>query len=173
MTAEDFDQLLGIAVREATEMTAKTVADHALGALAGWSLDEAKARLLFADKDGRGAMMAAQVIGFYQPTSKTWEWAWSDASFTPHLVKAVQHVREWGLSQGNTTLTTPLITIDDAMAWKLAAFTTRFIDWPGVYRATGGPKDLFIAFAPTLTGHGANDPVTPASNFMLPTSMNG
>jgi hypothetical protein len=148
--SDEFSKLLDMALVEATELTAKTVKEHALDQLAGWSLDEKAGRLLFADAKQRYAMMAAQVVGLYDPNTRQWRWAWSDASFPVPLLQAAHRARSWGATNNVSWLTEPTITIDEAMAWKLAAFTARLVNWPGIYRGDGGPSVIYLAFAPTI-----------------------
>jgi hypothetical protein len=154
-SSDEFPKLLDIALAEATELTAKTVKEHSLDQLAGWSLDEKAGRLLFADTKQRYAMMAAQAIGLYEPNSRQWRWAWSEASFPTHILQAAQHARSWGTANDVSLLSQPTATIDEAMAWKLAAFTARLVGWPGIYRGDGGPSLIYLAFAPTLEPLGA------------------
>jgi hypothetical protein len=166
--AAEFARLLEIAHREASVMSRKVVEDHALGTLTGWSLNEPRGRLMFADHAGRGAVMAAQVVALYEPKSQTFQWAWDDATFPPDLVRAVKFARAWGHANSIAMLTTPLQVLDDEVATQLTAFTARLIDWPGIYRGVGGVKEIFLAFAPSRNPAGGDDRIEPAAAFALP-----
>lgn len=159
--ANEFPRLLDLALTEAKQMTDEQMRLHKLDGLAGWSLDEARGRLLFGDPRGRYAIMAAQAIGLYDPVSQQWQWAWDDQSFPPHLVQAARHVRAWGQINEIPMLIEPLQKIPESDAFKLAAFAARFVGWPGVYRGESKPQSIFLAFNSTLDPQGGPDRLDP------------
>lgn len=159
--ASEFGKLLDLALAEAKTMTDEQMRLHKLDGLAGWSLDEARGRLLFGDPRGRYAIMAAQAIGLYDPAKQQWQWAWADQSFPAHLVQAAQHVRVWGQVNEIPLLTEPMQTIAEADAFRLTAFAARFIGWPGIYRGETKPQSIFLAFRSTLDPQGGPDRVDP------------
>lgn len=167
---EAFPKLLETALAEATESTHRTMNEHGLQGLAGWALNEQRARLLFGDPAQRYAIMAAQAVGLYDAESRRWRWAWHEPGFPPHFVQAALHAREWGRLNSIPVLTEGESIISDDEAWRLCAFTARLVGWPGIYRGVGGPSVIFLAFAPTLNPDGGPEPVLPVTADQNPSS---
>jgi len=162
MTAsEAFPAVLDAAAREATAMTQHLIQLHSLHTQSGWSLDESRGRLIF-DK----ITFAAQVVGHFEDGQ--WNWGWQDPLFQPSLVQAASHVRGWGQTNDISLLTEPTHAIDEATAWKLAAFTARLVDWPGIYCGGAGRGALYLTFAPTADPRGGPDRVVPKGLNVLP-----
>jgi hypothetical protein len=144
MTDEEFEAFLTKVNGELGKKQVKLSRTYALGEMRRWWFEQVGAKLQFFDASDRLAVEADVIgIGSFSPTSHSWKWAWSNASFTAEL-------RDKALPLKQLQATTGLDLFDkekafsiagEAMAWELAAMAVHHLNALGCYRAPASSPD--------------------------------
>ncbi|WP_433088072.1 DUF6882 domain-containing protein [Dactylosporangium sp. CA-052675] len=145
---------LSLMLLQGQDMIARLAEAHAswgLGTARQWGLDQRTGVITwtFADKT---ATAAAQILGSYNPTARSWLWAWANDSILPALSVASETVRDWAVRHGQEALARPKVEADDERADTFSALAVRITRATGFYRGSGGASLPIITFGPvTLT----------------------
>lgn len=140
-----FDDFVAQAVNE---LQAKNESNRAwgLGSFARWNLDQTTGRLEFTAADGGRAVTPAQIIGSYQPSDRSWRWAWDNPSIKPALQRDSLLVKRFGEQHGIARLTSPRFVGEEADAWAMTAIAFKLTGAQGAYRAPAGSTIVFLTF---------------------------
>lgn len=75
-----------------------------------------------------------QFVGSTSKLTKTWLWAWANASFSAPLTKAAEHVRHVGERRMYERLTRAKWHADDTDGWEMTAIQAKLVGAEGMYR---------------------------------------
>ena len=148
MTEEEFHAFLDLASEELRAKQDVLREQHGFGTFHRWWFEQERAALQFFDKDDR-LLLEADVtsIGSYAPSTKTFKWAWANASVLPALRDKARPIRELEATTG-----LELFRLEEAfevdgegMAWELAAMAVKQLGALGAYRAPS-PRGGATAF---------------------------
>jgi hypothetical protein len=144
MTDEEFERFVQAAMAELSRKQDRLTAEFGLGGYARWDLDQKTETLAFFDEGGRKAVRADVInIGSYASNSGTWKWAWSNESVRPHARRKAEPLKQLAAMTGFHIFTEQAaISVDENMAWELAAISARHLDALGVYRAPSSSRPL-------------------------------
>lgn len=129
----------------------------AVGLERGYGFDQADGRLVLQFEHGSDLALDAQVLGSFDPSNRSFMWAWHNPSLHPELQQAAVLAREAGVRGGEAALTTPVQTVQFDALTPLLAHAAQLAGLDGVYRAmTGGSTSVFLGYrlagvAPRLT----------------------
>jgi uncharacterized protein DUF6882 len=148
---------LGTLLLQGEEMIEQLAQAHmswGLGSADRWGLDQRTGTITWAFPD-KTATAPAQIIGSYNPSAKSWLWAWANESVLPELSRASLALRDWGEAHGQSAFTQPRIdNVDEPMAASLCALALRITQATGFYRGTASASITIITFgAITLTAN--------------------
>jgi hypothetical protein len=150
MTDEEFERFVQSAMAELSRKQDRLTAEYGLGGFARWDLDEQTETLAFFDAGGRKAVRADVIqIGSYSSNSGTWKWAWSNERALPHVRKKAEPLKQLAALTGfHMFAEQAAMSLDENMAWELAAISARHLDALGVYRAPSASRPLasFLGF---------------------------
>ncbi|MGH8446231.1 MAG: DUF6882 domain-containing protein [Solimonas sp.] len=148
MTEEQFHAYLDLVTEALRVKQDALVRQHGFGTFHRWWFEQERAALQFFDKDDRLLLEADVVsIGSFAPSTKTFKWAWANASVLPALRDKARAVREL---EAHTGL--ELFRLEEAfevdgegMAWELTAMAVHQLGALGAYRAPS-PRGGATAF---------------------------
>ncbi|XVV10934.1 DUF6882 domain-containing protein [Actinoplanes sp. CA-131856] len=145
---------MGILLLQGEDMIKQLAHAHAswgLGSAERWGLDQQTGVITWTFSD-RTATASAQIIGSYNPSKASWQWAWANESILPAMSRDSRSVREWAKQHGQDGLVHPRVKADAEMAATLSALAVRITQATGFYRGTGSSVIPIITFGPvTLT----------------------
>jgi hypothetical protein len=144
MTDQEFERFVQAAILELSQKQDWLTAEYGLGGYARWDLDEETGTLAFFDAGGRKTVRADVIpIGSYASNAGTWQWAWSNQSILPDARKKAEPLKELAAVTGFPMFAEgAAISVDEHMAWELAAVGARHLDAVGVYRAPSSSRPL-------------------------------
>jgi hypothetical protein len=144
MTDEEFERFVQGAIAELSRKQDRLTAEFGLGGYARWDLDEEAETLAFFDATGRKALRAEVIqIGSYASNRGTWKWGWSNDSVLPHVRKKAEPLKELAVVTGfHMFAEAAAMSVDEHLAWELAAISARHLDALGVYRAPSSSRPL-------------------------------
>jgi len=149
MTEREFERFVQSAMSELSQKQDLLTAQYRLGHFARWHLDQETETLEFFEASGRKAVRAEVThIGSYASNSGTWKWAWSNDGVLPHVRKKAEPLRQLAAVTGlHVFAEQATMSVDENMAWELAAISARHLDALGVYRAPSSshPLATFLA----------------------------
>ncbi len=147
MTEEEFDRLLLDCAQELKHKQALLDEHYALSHLGRWQLDQEKGILAFFDTDGSHRVSFAVVpIGTFSTAMETWKWGWANSHLPQSLrakaepLKAIYERTDFDLFVNPEEF-----SVDEGMAWELAAIAVRHLGAIGCYRARNQQTYLFLA----------------------------
>lgn len=110
--------------------------ERRLGETVGHGFDPQTAQATLLREGVPPAVVRAEVVGFYDPESFTWQWAWANQTVPPKACEAVHRVcapeaRQPGLS----AFWRGQYHCDEAFAWALAGHVAVAIGARGLFRA--------------------------------------
>jgi hypothetical protein len=144
MTDEEFENFVQAAIADLSRKQERLSAEYNLGGCARWELDEQTETLAFFDAGGRKVVRADVIhIGSYASSSGTWKWTWSNDSVMPHVRRKSEPLKELAALTGFHLFAEPsAMSVDENMAWELAAICARHLAALGVYRAPASSRPL-------------------------------
>ena len=151
MTEREFERFVQSAMTELSQKQDLLSAQYRLGHYARWELDQETETLQFFDAAGRKALRAEVThIGSYASNSGTWKWAWSNDGVLPHVRAKAEPLRQLAAVTGlHVFAEHATMSVDENMAWELAAISARHLDALGVYRAPSSSRPLATFLAIT------------------------
>lgn len=122
-----FDKALEMSAQQVLETMPRDFGGRAVS-VAQVSLDQAQSEVRFSWPDGARAVATAQIVGVYlEPDAPggdaTWQWAWSDTLFQPHMLGHAEAARQFGVSHGIEELTALEVEATVERVWGYASFT--------------------------------------------------
>lgn len=117
-----------------------------LGRDTEWRFDLTEGTLRWFFEDGTVASAPMQVIGTYNPDSKSFLWGWDHPSVPAPLRAHAQLVKDFGEEHGMPTLTTPEVECTENEAWEFTAVAARLAGANGAYRGDAGGPLVYMTF---------------------------
>ena len=96
---------------------------------------------------GRTIAARAQILGSFDPSDRSFMWAWANDSLAPAIREDAERAKAEGERLGLAALTTPTQTVVFDELTPLLALAARTGDADGVYRAiVNGSTSVFLSF---------------------------
>jgi hypothetical protein len=122
--------------------------EERLGAVAGFSFDEAAGQLTLERASGPSATVRVQVLGQYLTDDFTWVWSWSDPDSNPATVKDVRRIcTPEAQPTGFSALWRGHFHCDEGFAWALAGYVMVSLGARGLFRAEVPGQGSAVFFA--------------------------
>ena len=88
-------------------------------------------------KEGEGRMISIpiQVIGSYHFSTRSWLWAWGNASLPPSVLSSSITLKAYGEKHRILPFVTRACLIDEEQAWEFSAIANLIGEGGGVFRA--------------------------------------
>jgi hypothetical protein len=154
MTDKEFEDFVQAAIADLSRKQDRLAAEYNLGGCTRWELDEPTETLAFFDAAGRKVLRADVIhIGSYASNSGTWTWTWSNHGVLPHVRRKSEPLKELAALTGFHLFAEPAaMSLDENIAWELAAICARHLAALGVYRAPASSRPLasFLAITDIL-----------------------
>jgi hypothetical protein len=152
MNEEEFFQLLEQCSEELRHKQAIVEAQYGLRHLNRWHLDQNQQALLFLNTEGKvSTQFPVTPIGTYSSSKETWKWAWANPFIAKPLqekaapLKALYEKTDFELFTDKEEF-----SVDEGMAWELAAISVQHLNAIGCYRAPNKETFLFLALEKPL-----------------------
>ena len=138
MNDEEFEEFLEASLHELSQKQEILKAEYDLGNYSNWHFDQLTEKLQFLNESQDLVVEAnVLVIGSYALESNSWKWAWANDSFTPAIREksnSLVGLAEFtGLSLFSKEET--ISVENESMAWELGAFSVKYLNSLGLYRA--------------------------------------
>lgn len=118
-----------------------------LGEEESWQFDMASGQLGLTFQEGQQVTMPAQVVGTYNPKSKTFLWGWANPSVPAALQAAALKVKAYGEEHGVLSLTQGETAASEDLTWEFLALAVRLENAQGAYRPEiGKGRRLCLCF---------------------------
>jgi hypothetical protein len=153
-TNEAFDQLRQASMQE-LQLKTQAATGWGFGKFDRWDFDQNVGLLVFSNADGYMAKCPAQIVGTYDSSVGSWQWAWADPSIDDKLKADSLRVKDYGATNGFEKLTEAEWQGTETDAWEMAAITCKICGDQCVYR---GPASdtlfVFFSFGPVQLSKG-------------------
>lgn len=88
-----------------------------------------------------------QFVGTTSRLTRSWLWAWRNASFLEPVTRASNHVRQFGESEEHLKLTRPKWHANETDGWEMASVQAWLTRAEGVYRTPSPVGSTFMTLA--------------------------
>jgi hypothetical protein len=149
MTEEEFQLFLDEANEELRRKQDASKSEYGFGAYSRWRFEQSTAMIQFFDEEDVLCLEADIIdIGSYSPKTSTWLWAWANVSVLPELrresakLRGLRDITGCELFEDAQTF-----SVDEGMAWELAALAVKQLGAKGCYRAPSSSGDHYSFLA--------------------------
>lgn len=140
-----FSKILKDAGRWLNEQNVKQI--NTFGLQTGFDYSQNDSCLTLKFFGGAKLHLQAQILGSFDPTRRTFLWAWANPSLEPQVTRSAAAIKAEGEALNETVLTVPEQTIRFDLIQNLMAFAAKKTGADGVYRAmTDDRTSVFMAF---------------------------
>ena len=108
--------------------------EYKMGSYQNWYYDQTTGKLTFSDNNVVKLSIDYEDIGSYSLETKTWLWAWDNASIVENMKQKILSVKEYGQKRNFEKLTNAKWTADEYDAWEMTAIEIYLLKAKGVYR---------------------------------------
>ena len=147
MNDEKFEEFLEVSLNELSQKQELIKAEYGLGNYNNWYFNQLTEKLQFLNELQTPVVEAkVVVIGSYVLKSNSWKWAWANESFTPSIreksksLVGLTELTGIGLFSKEETISVE----NESMAWELGAFSVKYLNSLGLYRAPSKDGNQFI-----------------------------
>lgn len=148
----EFNRLLAYCVEELKQKQHDLDLAYGLSAAARWQFEAEEGVLVFMDERGQALhRFSVTPIGTFAAQKDSWKWAWANGHLPQSLRGKAGRIKSLQAETDFDLFTNPDdFSVDEAMAWELAAISVQFLGALGCYRTPNRDTYLFLALEARL-----------------------
>lgn len=152
MNEEQFERFIADCAQALQAKQALLQSQFGLDRFTRWQLEQDASVLCFMTQDGRDQLrFRVTPIGTYARAQETWKWAWANAKLPQAVRERAEQLKALrDKTDYDCFADVEAFTVDDTMAWELAAASVATLDALGCYRAPNRDTWLFLALEAAL-----------------------
>lgn len=146
MKAREFSFLVQAGVRQLKKLNQECEREFHISRYKRWRYDLEQGTLTFSREGEPKVRATIQAIGSASDATKTWQWAWANASLPGNVTKAAAMMRAFGEREKLTQLTAESLVSDDYVGWEMTALAAKQLDAKGAYRCQDNRGLLYVIY---------------------------
>ncbi|HEX4001728.1 MAG TPA: hypothetical protein VHX36_03715 [Candidatus Acidoferrales bacterium] len=146
MNAREFTFFVQAAVRQLTKLNKTCEQEFKVSTWPRWRCDLDHGTLTFLRDNAPKVRASIQAIGGVPSGSKSWVWAWANASLPKQVTEVAGKVRAFGEREKLAQLLEESIPADDYLGWEMTALAAKLTGATGAYRCKSALGLLYVTY---------------------------